>query len=325
MKKNLLSVVLVLAFSANFLTAQTVWNGPTMTFSKMAFADPTQAANQDRMTASTWITRGSIMGIYNAVAEAGYTDFVSPTNTEWATGTLANRNSLTYETWENWNNSNPPSMVGVPAVLHLITENIYIGITFTAWGQGAGGGGSFTYQRTTAPITAPVKLTGFTASKKNNQLLLNWNTASEENTSFFDIERSSDDKQFTSIGMLPASGNSNEEKNYAFTDATPLASNFYRLKTVDNNGSFSFSNIIAFKFGKIKKLDFFPVPASTGLNIQLDVLAQTNLLIADAAGRTRKTKAVAKGNNAFTLDISDLEPGIYFLKIENETKTFIKE
>ena len=325
MKKNLLGVVLSALLFTNLLQAQTIWNGPTTTFTKVSGADPTLPANQDRITASTWITRGTTRGIYNAVTETGYTDFVSPANTRWATGTLGNYSTLTYQTWENWNGSNPPSTVGTPAVMHLISENIYIGITFTAWGAGLGGGGSFSYQRTTAPIAAPVKLISFVASKKDNKLQLSWKTASEENTSNFSIERSSDGKLFSSIGTIQAAGNSNSEKTYSFIDANPSPSNFYRLKTIDNNGTFNYSSIVAYKFGTIKSLELFPIPASSVLRIQLNTLTETSLQIVDIGGRILKTKLLAEGNNAFNLAIDDLKPGTYFLRIGDQSKMFVKE
>ena len=326
MKKFLLGFVLSSFLFTNLLEAQTIWNGPVMTFTKAGFADPTLAANQDRITSSTWITRASTEGIFNIAMESDYNKPIhtSPLNTEWATGTLANYASLTYRSWYLWANTNPNTTVGVQAVLHLIAENIYIGITFTAWG-GASAGGSFSYQRTTAPIAAPVKLVSFSATKKDNKLQLNWKTASEENTSNFSIERSSDGKLFSSIGTIQAAGNSNSEKTYSFIDVNPSPSNFYRLKTIDNNGTFNYSSIVAYKFGKIKSLELFPIPATSVLRIQLNALHQTSLQIVDIGGRILKTKPLAEGNNAFNLAIDDLKPGTYFLRIGDESKMFIKE
>jgi glucose/arabinose dehydrogenase len=115
--------------------AATVWTGPTMSFTKPDGADPTLPANQDRLTADVWITRGACQGIYNAALESSYTHNLSPTNTEWATGTTANYLALTYSSWEVWARSvgGPPSTPSVHAVLHLKTDDIYIDITFTSW------------------------------------------------------------------------------------------------------------------------------------------------------------------------------------------------
>jgi hypothetical protein len=143
----------------------TIWNGPNITFSKPNFGNPTLAANQDRMTALTWLTRGSSQGLFNAHNESSFFHFLSPSGTEWADGTLANYSSLHYTDWNTWVkgvHAGPPSTVGVPAVLHLEAENIFLSITFTSW-TGSGGGGGFSYIRSTLvpePSTGVLALAG---------------------------------------------------------------------------------------------------------------------------------------------------------------------
>jgi hypothetical protein len=127
-----------------------IWNGPIIYYNQPG-DDPTQAANQDRLTPQDWLTRGSLRGLFNAVSETGYTHFFSPADTEWAFGSLANWNSLAYQPWENWNSRNPPSMVGQPAVVHLIQDNIYLSLTFDFWGMRGPG---FAYYRST-PVPEP--------------------------------------------------------------------------------------------------------------------------------------------------------------------------
>jgi hypothetical protein len=92
--------------------------------------------------------------LFNAKTEATYTHDLSPAGTEWAYGTTANFETLSYKDWETWTGGaggGPPSTVGKDAVLHLIKENIYIDIKFSSWG---GTGGQLTYTRSTAPLTA---------------------------------------------------------------------------------------------------------------------------------------------------------------------------
>jgi glucose/arabinose dehydrogenase len=135
--------------------AATVWTGPVTTFTKAAGADPTQAANQDRLTPNVWITRGSVQGIFNAKSETLYTHNLSPAGTEWAYGTTASYASLTYLPWETWYGGRgtlPGAILGQDAVLHLITEDIYLDVKFTSWGSGSLSGGPFSYQRSTPPV-----------------------------------------------------------------------------------------------------------------------------------------------------------------------------
>ncbi len=149
--------------------SQTIWTGPNITFSKAPLADPTEAANQDRITGNVWITRGSSEGIYNAATEVSYSRNSSPAGTQWA---FPNNNSLvplaeltannwaalTFEDWETAfggagaigpGGRGPRSTLGQPAVLHLISDNIYLNIKFIdPWG--GAGDGSFSYERSTA-------------------------------------------------------------------------------------------------------------------------------------------------------------------------------
>lgn len=135
-----------------------VWGGPMTSFTLASGSDPTLAINQDRLTANVWITRGAIQGIYNAAVETNFTRFLSPTNTEWSYGDLAYYKFLTYTNWEAWNGQHPPSMVGRDAVVHLISDDIYLALRFTEWGSGSSGG--FAYLRSTpGPLTpAPPQL-----------------------------------------------------------------------------------------------------------------------------------------------------------------------
>jgi hypothetical protein len=140
------------------LSAATIWNGPTITFTKPNGGDPTLAENQDRMTSNVWVTRAATHGIYNAKAETGYARFFSPGDTEWSYGLLADYASLSYTNWEGMFGGSagggPPSMLNKDAVVHLKTDDIYLSIKFTAWSMGVAGGG-FTYLRSTPGSVQP--------------------------------------------------------------------------------------------------------------------------------------------------------------------------
>ncbi len=134
---------------ASGVSASIVWSGLTYTFVNTAGSDPTLPANQDRITDNVWITRATNQGIYNIAQEAFYQGArrtgPSPMGTEWAFGTTANYSTLTYRSWALAANGAPPSLVGRDMVVHLIDDDIYLDIRFTAWG--VGGIGGFTYIR----------------------------------------------------------------------------------------------------------------------------------------------------------------------------------
>ena len=155
--------------------AATVWTGQTMSFTKQAGSDWTQPTNQDRMTPNVWITRANIEGLFNIKTESGYTHVLSPADTEWAYGALTNYATLTYKSWETWNGTNPPTMLGKPAVLHLITDDIYLFIQFTEWGARPSAQGGFAYLRSTPPLTPPGPVVISDATVANNQFIFSYN------------------------------------------------------------------------------------------------------------------------------------------------------
>jgi hypothetical protein len=151
-----LVICLALAGSAN--SAPLVYTGQTVAFSKTSFADPSDPANQDRIVGDVAITRGSSTGIYNAAVEQSFTSNSSPQGTRWAFGSnnsgvtpaATDWASLTFEDWQtslNGMGSLATNILAGPAVVHLVNQDVYLDIHFTAWGQGSGAGGSFTYER----------------------------------------------------------------------------------------------------------------------------------------------------------------------------------
>src|ERR1051326_5602148 len=143
--------LILLAGGATCIATPTIWNGQLISFNKGNFTDPTQAANQDRITGDLWLTRGSSQGLYNAHNEGFFSHFSSPAGTQWATGSLSNYATLSYTDWNSWAkgvNAGPPSTIGIQAVVHIIPDDIYFSIKFTSW-QASGGGG-FSYLRSPA-------------------------------------------------------------------------------------------------------------------------------------------------------------------------------
>ena len=157
---NMKTAYFVLPFTAILLApatrGATIWNSAPLSFTKAPLADWTLPANQDHITNNVWLTRAATQGIFNIAAEASYAHNISPVDTEWTYGTTANYSSLIYKPWEGWHSNNPPATVGQNAVVHLISDDIYIDIKFDSWGSSAGAG--FAYTRATAPVPEPGSL-----------------------------------------------------------------------------------------------------------------------------------------------------------------------
>jgi hypothetical protein len=142
--------LLLLLLTIVSVHAQTIWSVGSTTFTKTA---PGQS---DAVAANTSITRGNTGPLYNSVCQSApigsqYPTWSGPCNTQWAIGTIANWNTLTYANLYNVNGFNPPSMVGQTMVCHLIAENIYFQVTWNSWQSG---GGNFSYTRTTTVAAA---------------------------------------------------------------------------------------------------------------------------------------------------------------------------
>jgi hypothetical protein len=97
----------------------------------------------------------------------------------------------------------------------------------------------------------PVELTSFTASAGKGNVVLKWNTATELNNMGFDVERSGNKIDWAKIGFIQGNGNSNSTKNYSFEDksVSKAGKYYYRLKQVDNNGSYKYSNVAEVELG----------------------------------------------------------------------------
>jgi len=167
-----------------------------------------------------------------------------------------------------------------------------------------------------SPITftsrvLPITWASFEASKIDKGVILDWKTASEQNTSHFIAERSPDAIHFDSIGYVRAAGNSAIIRSYFFTDKQPMAGiNYYRLKQVDIDGRYSYSVIrnVTIKVNKAA-LVIYPNPASGIVHI---AAINNTIELFDLTG-----KRVQKYLNApviLNMDISKLAAGLYIVR-----------
>jgi len=181
----------------------------------------------------------------------------------------------------------------------------------------------------------PLKMGEFSASKQAAGIKLDWETLHEQNTSYFDVERSANGSDFTAIGKVTAKGYSASKEQYNFTDVTPLSgTNYYRLKLVDADNRISYRQTIVIKNSNaIVNIEVFPNPVSDLLQVQLPAKQNgpANITITDATGKIVFTKPVqlSTGNNATSIPVRQLPNGVYQFTLENkegkQTKTFIKQ
>jgi hypothetical protein len=97
-------------------------------------------------------------------------------------------------------------------------------------------------------VPLPVELTYFRGQVFNNQIQLSWETAWERNAAYFEVQRSSDLKEFVTLKTVAAVGDTRDKAYYTFTDESPMpGTNYFRLRQTDSDGKFEFSKIISVK------------------------------------------------------------------------------
>lgn len=187
----------------------------------------------------------------------------------------------------------------------------------------------------------PVKLINFTAVKAGENVNLAWNTQTEVNSKLFLIERSNDGRAFEQIGVIAAKGKSTTTVKYNYADNYPVANadNYYRLKMVDQDGSFEYSSIQIVGFSKSDKvnagnnelsLSLYPVPAKSNLNIEGLEGQHCEVAISGVYGEQVASQHLAIESGKAVLDIENLKPGIYVIEVTNDNGAvskhkFIKE
>ncbi|MCH8330222.1 MAG: T9SS type A sorting domain-containing protein, partial [Bacteroidetes bacterium] len=174
-------------------------------------------------------------------------------------------------------------------------------------------------------LILPIELLYFTAELiDDNDVLLNWETASETNNHHFIVERSVDGRKFESLGSVAAVG---PYYLYQFIDKEPYSGiNYYRLVQIDNNGNSFASNTIFIKViaSGFELINIRPVPTLDVVYVEFSSEKEGNVQIEviNLLGEVvmRQTVASLSGRNKVTLKIQHLESGVYYLNMTNQSK-----
>ena len=195
---------------------------------------------------------------------------------------------------------------------------VYRLTAFNAFGQSA--------YSDTAQIVVPVELTSFNASIKDAGVLLEWTTATEINNMGFEIQRKTGADEFVKIGFVEGSGTTSEITNYQFfndlSEFNSSAKLQYRLKQVDFNGVFSYSNIVEVDFllENYSLSQNYPNPfnPSTIISFTLTRSTLVTLKIYNILGNeitTLVNKVIPGGNHQIEFNATGLPSGVYFYTI----------
>ncbi|HOC89155.1 MAG TPA: T9SS type A sorting domain-containing protein [bacterium] len=177
-------------------------------------------------------------------------------------------------------------------------------------------------------ISLPVELTTFTAAVKNTSIsdvvMLEWRTVGESNNLGFDIERSLDGKNFSKLGFVAGAGSTNLAQGYGFTDdRVEVGTYFYRLKQIDRNGAFTYSDVREVEVSAPQRYELtqnFPNPFNPQTDIVFRVKEEgvVTLKVFDLLGREVRTLVDEKkgaGVHRITFDAHTLPSGVYLYSI----------
>ncbi|MFN3445757.1 MAG: T9SS type A sorting domain-containing protein, partial [Bacteroidia bacterium] len=185
-------------------------------------------------------------------------------------------------------------------------------------------GGAFTFTDS-AFNPLPVSLNYFTAKVSGNDVLLNWQTASEKNNRGFYIERSADGKFFNEFDFVFGKGNSNILCDYSNTDINPFTNSsilYYRLKQVDFDGNYSYSKSMMVRLDN-KTLNapiIYPNPVLTDMYVELNSPSKANVSVQliDIHGKEVYNQLIQVNdgiNKIIVPEIATLHAGVYLAKI----------
>jgi len=177
--------------------------------------------------------------------------------------------------------------------------------------------------------TLPIELLNFTGKLQSENVKLNWSTSFEQNSKGFEIEKSLDGISFRKIGFVAAAGNSNTTRDYSFTDPQRAVEyNYYRLKLVDIDNSFGYSDVVLVKnaFGK-QDVYLAGNPITNNINIQFAKTPNGKVSVSIYDMKGSKIYEAGYNNYAQTslqINIGNrlLAHGVYSVKVETDSKIY---
>jgi len=223
------------------------------------------------------------------------------------------QSSMVYETGTN---------IEVTAGADICADNITINGTYTGDGTKCNG-----------PL--PVELSLFTAALAKNEIKLHWKTETEVNNYGFNIERKMNNGEWNEIGFVEGNGTSNSPREYSYRDNNLFGGGTkfqYRLKQIDNDGSFEYSDIVEVEAVPVQYelSQNYPNPFNPSTTIRFSLPGQTQLRlnVYNILGELMKTVAEGMyeaGYYNITFDAAELSSGSYIYRLESNNFTETKK
>ncbi|RYY31466.1 MAG: T9SS type A sorting domain-containing protein [Chitinophagaceae bacterium] len=172
--------------------------------------------------------------------------------------------------------------------------------------------------------TLPLKWVSFTALEQNNVVALRWKVSQAENVAKFVIEHSANGQNFTDLASIPANIQS-DVYSYQHPKPYSVSTNYYRIRQVDHDGNFTYSDLISLRSGqKASMLSVVYNPGSSVVTINNPGRTTIqHVVISDAMGRRIISKQLELAQTIITLNANNLRPGKYFVSLYHDSKTTV--
>jgi hypothetical protein len=174
----------------------------------------------------------------------------------------------------------------------------------------------------------PVTFIGFSARKSTGGTELTWKVGGEENVARYEVERSTDGRNFTYVASIASS----KRDTYTYLDPATASTVYYRIKNVDNDGKYKYSSVARIVNGKLEiVLKAFPQPVMSNLTVQHPVIKRSGLIVVSTAdGRIVKSIRPSVGSMQTGVDMSLLQKGLYMVRFDDgegnsETMKIVKQ
>jgi hypothetical protein len=267
----------------------------------------------------------------------------SSTGTINATGYAAIPAGTTYTTLQNWKtagfDANSISADPIfrdtlyyPSNLAIDNLGAPLGVQYDFYGKirnmSTPDAGAFEFTGSVLPVT----IINLSATKVNQNAIVNWTTASEVNFKHFEVERSANGRDFIAAGTVSAKGTTTALTSYSFTDEGIMSYNnrhYYRLRMVNKDGSYSYSKVVMVNINELNAelVTVYPNPVIGDVYVKISTPAagMVNVRMIDLAGKAlvNRTEQIGMGTTVLHLGVAQKLPqGVYTVTVELNGKRF---
>jgi len=176
-------------------------------------------------------------------------------------------------------------------------------------------------------VKLPISLTEFKALPKDKQVLLEWTTHTEVNSSHFEVQHSTTNRDWQTIGKVDAAGSSLQLLDYEHIHRSPaIGDNYYRLKMIDLDDSYEYSDTEVVRFTHSdKQLTIYPNPTNGEFTVALGVETRhpVQLAVVDVTGRMIYDKqTILNSTENAVIDLSHIAKGTYLITVKTDKEQF---